>query len=351
MADILSGAPVPPPASPIRLRADLDELIRAYARGVESYDQAQHLFESNHHGRIDRIEIRPAGAVVLWTKDAVDLHITPSRLTLFGRWLLGRQGRSQPQLEYQAVRGIDTQFAKTLFLVDQIIIEAKRTLPPGARRLCFEMVYSALTYLFKLASERPQKGAPPFSGLDKEAVGIVTDQLHTARMFHIRAAAQRSVTYYLFGMLVGIVVLLLAMLAIRPLLGQIPIANSQVVIGSVLAAGGIGAALSVMIRISRGQLSLAEDISRLEIVILGAFRPAVGVISALVLFLISNSGLLPLKVPDPSGPSGSVSAWYFYVTLAFLAGFSERLVPDTIVRAEGQLTTSSSAATRPPAKS
>jgi hypothetical protein len=60
----------------------------------------------------------------------------------------------------------------------------------------------------------------------------------------------------------------------------------------------------------------------------GISRPVVGTISGLALFVLVEGGIVPLKV----GAEGTVRSLYF-VGIAFLADFSERLAQDVFGKA------------------
>jgi hypothetical protein len=105
--------------------------------------------------------------------------------------------------------------------------------------------------------------------------------------------------------------------------GDLPITHQ---IALCLAFGAVGAAISVMIRITRRQ-GLDVDIEQGWFVttLAGVFRSIIGAVLGAALFILIGGGLIPL--PNPMGSS----IVFFYTGLAFLAGFSERWTQDTIV--------------------
>ena len=93
-----------------------------------------------------------------------------------------------------------------------------------------------------------------------------------------------------------------------------------------LIAGAIGATVSVMIRITRGQKLDVDSTQGLAMTMLtGAFRPVVGAVLGAALYVLLLASLLPLEIPQES-------AEYFFAAIGFLGGFSERWAQDTIVR-------------------
>lgn len=99
-------------------------------------------------------------------------------------------------------------------------------------------------------------------------------------------------------------------------------------------AGGLGAEISMMLRLpaytamARASGAMAE---RQTLFMAGFFRPWIGVAFAIFVYMLLKSGLV--KVGD-----GDLNP-LMYLTLAFVSGFSERLGPDLISRAEHTLRT------------
>ena len=140
---------------------------------------------------------------------------------------------------------------------------------------------------------------------------------------------------YLFGMLpVALFVLpVLAVVGHLALRSQLPVGRTQVGLGAAtFIAGAIGAAVSVMLRMTRGKLTIQPGLEPPQILLLGAFRPVVGAIFALAFFLFIRSGLVPIAIPE-----SLITQLYFFPAIGFIAGFSERLAQDTIKGAEESL--------------
>jgi hypothetical protein len=66
-------------------------------------------------------------------------------------------------------------------------------------------------------------------------------------------------------------------------------------------------------------------------VMLGFFKPVVGMYSALFGFALMKSGLLPLQAATPE------AELYLHMAVCFLLGFSERLAQDLFAHAEESL--------------
>ena len=90
-----------------------------------------------------------------------------------------------------------------------------------------------------------------------------------------------------------------------------------------LIAGGMGALLSVLYGMTSGNLRLHTLFANAEsglgpLVAAGALRPLLGALSGTVVYVLLESGLVPLKIPD------GVAGTHFVIALAIVAGFSER---------------------------
>jgi hypothetical protein len=86
-----------------------------------------------------------------------------------------------------------------------------------------------------------------------------------------------------------------------------------------VAAGGMGASLSVLLRMARGSFSQDYEVGRKTTRRVAMARPFVGATFAIMIFLLLKSGLV-----DIGGLEGRRHSTYFYAAIGFLAGFSER---------------------------
>jgi len=100
-----------------------------------------------------------------------------------------------------------------------------------------------------------------------------------------------------------------------------------------IAMGAAGAILSVMTRMKRRDgWGLEWEVGRKSVRFLGSIRPWIGAMFAFALYLAIRGELVDLlpTIDQTSGGSNasatdpSEKALYFYATVAFLAGFSER---------------------------
>jgi hypothetical protein len=128
--------------------------------------------------------------------------------------------------------------------------------------------------------------------------------------------------YYVQGMLFGIVPLIaLGFLAafLISLFDALNVHDAGVrAFYGCFAAGAAGAIVSVLSRMGskNDNFAIDHEISRWGLYLLGAYRPIVGAIFGVVMFFLVSTQVLQIEQDTKS--------FAFYVTFAFLAGFSER---------------------------
>jgi hypothetical protein len=152
----------------------------------------------------------------------------------------------------------------------------------------------------------------------------------------IKSAAETEARQdYLLGMFAGVIFLI----GLVTLLFYFTSAGSIIhsVLG-VVTAGGLGATLSVMSRLTSNRLRVDAGAGTALIRLAGGFRPVVGAIFGLAIYAFIEASLLPIKVTVTGQ-----NLTYFYLAVAFLAGFSERLAQDAITKAGGVISSDVSA--------
>jgi hypothetical protein len=93
----------------------------------------------------------------------------------------------------------------------------------------------------------------------------------------------------------------------------------------VTLAGAAGSVVSLLTRVR--EFDRQRRAPRAVLFLTGLFRPIIGIIFGLFVYLLLLSELLPIAVPP--GPAVG-----FYSAIAFIAGFSERFVPDIVGQTE-----------------
>jgi hypothetical protein len=96
--------------------------------------------------------------------------------------------------------------------------------------------------------------------------------------------------------------------------------------------GGLGAIVSLIARINMNSCTVDFEAGRGVTFALGALRPALGAVFGIAFYAAVVSGLLDLfKVPT----GDDTKQFYFFLVIAFLAGFSERWARDVLMDLEG----------------
>jgi hypothetical protein len=214
--------------------------------------------------------------------------------------------------------------------------EIRQVLGPPNSRVCTEMLFGLIVQLLRQADAHVKackSETGPATKLAADAGQLVYEQqLVSARSFYVRAALRVAQNRYFAGMLLGVLFLVLAVVA---MLGLQMTAfrwtliedDVQILVASLLV-GGLGAMVSVMQRLTKGQLQLPYRASKTEMVLYGFFRPLIGAVFGTLLFVVLRAGLISVAGAPPAVDAQRLL--YFYVALAFFAGFSERWAQDVL---------------------
>jgi hypothetical protein len=206
-----------------------------------------------------------------------------------------------------------------------------RLLPYSCRKVVADFLFTVLVMLINTldAVARRSDSCHP-SSADKQILKFVSlsaiEKLRQVEAYVERSELQTAVRYYLLGLPFGIAAIAATLIPFIGLGKSLDSDPLQLLIAA--AAGGIGATTSVMFRITRGQ-NLEVNLGEGALVTLvgGAFRPLIGAVFGVTLYVLVEGGLLPLN-----GSGDGRQQLMFYVGLAFLAGFSERWAQDTILQ-------------------
>jgi hypothetical protein len=99
--------------------------------------------------------------------------------------------------------------------------------------------------------------------------------------------------------------------------------------------------ISVMQRMTAGNFALDYKAGPISLMLVGSFRPIIGAILAVVIYVLLNTNLVPINVPKRDAVSGDWSQWlpqvYLFSFVAFLAGFSERWAQDMLATGQSVL--------------
>ena len=111
----------------------------------------------------------------------------------------------------------------------------------------------------------------------------------------------------------------------------------------ILMTGTLGGAVSLLTRLqdfdNPKNQKYDDDFLPLSI---GLTKPILGGSFAFFILLILNSSISPLQIRTDNGNKGNDTYLYGLLTMAFVAGFSERLIPDLINQVEKRVTVEAS---------
>jgi hypothetical protein len=188
---------------------------------------------------------------------------------------------------------------------------------------------------------------PPDPKAVKRFAAAERAELERIEDYYFRAGEKRAKMRYVEGMIgLGMLFLFINALgtaAILALFGALDLESASVrEFYASAAAGGFGAVISALMRMSgRGEFVIDHEMTRLEVTLVGAYRPLIGSVSGIVVYFLLKTPLIPLEEGALTLP--------LFVVVAFLAGFSERwtrMVLDGAMRTIG----SQQPATDAPAK-
>jgi hypothetical protein len=153
-------------------------------------------------------------------------------------------------------------------------------------------------------------------------------ELKDARARFTAAAQRMASSRYWRGTMVGACLLFLICLAGGALFFAFGVSAAY---GIALPAGGLGAMVSVLQRMSSGKLVLDVEAGRDLIEAFGAVRPFIGGVFGLALMAVLVGNLIPaIKAPV----DGQLA---FFAGIGFLAGFNERWAQDMLKGSRSQL--------------
>jgi hypothetical protein len=272
-----------------------------------------------------------------------------------GAALTEHNGGRSAELWFDAspVAGRSAAADDLLLRCDMLRAEAGYRLGWGAKREFLEILFAVVAYT--LASLERTVDAPPTApsngrvapaAVDRraEALAVAEAALARAEAYLDRSSQDRRLLGYSLAML-GVAAVVVAAPVAKYVFddfdGAIWITafgpyNGDLLLSAV--AGGVGATVSVLIRMTRGKLVLKSTAPMWLTVVWGGARVLVGAVFGVAVLALVKSGLLPIDLPTRSGSDEIVDRYFYFVaSIAFIAGFSERFAQDSLARAEATL--------------
>lgn len=233
------------------------------------------------------------------------------------------------------------------FLCDSLQIEARQHLAGRDRRICMERIYSILTFLLNLMDTEEDKNSKKTEsrtnrGRTTQALALLKEELDRVEQYYKQRAQGNAQIDYFLGMSWGIIALSAVVIGyVFFLSGKPPVFTDDPLLGS-LVFGSMGAIVSVLSRMTFGGLDLNYRAGPKHLKLLGSIRPIIGAVFGVAFYILLMAHLIP-AITLPS----NVQPFYFYASIAFLAGFIERWAQDMLVGTGDRLKTSADKETKP----
>jgi hypothetical protein len=205
---------------------------------------------------------------------------------------------------------------------DTLAIKASEVLRGTSERIAMQWIYSVESDLLGFV-ERARS-----SSISKDEINAVAQsqslEIIQIEKYYSRAAEKAARIVYFWGMMVGVLVAGLLLLAIAFPLWRTgwfdqPHTHETETFFVSYMAGGVGAVVSVLMRMSSNKFRVDFEIGRMTVRRLGSFRPFIGCVFGIALYFLIKSG-----IPNVTLPTDKTTAFFFLGSLAFLAGVNER---------------------------
>jgi len=286
---------------------------------------------------------------VYWsTKRASAVALTVKRRGRLARWVLDddaviRLHRVTDWLEPEY------RIAELLHHCDTLAIKVSEVLRGTSERIAMQWIYAVQSHLvgYLERSDHARQGNGAHREMTptkkKELNAVIKSQareLIQIEKYYSQAAEKASRIVYFWGMMVGAVMAGLIGLGIAAILKNGGWFDTPHTLGTqtfiiCFAAGGLGAIVSVLMRMSSNRFGVDYEVGRATVRRLGSFRPFIGAVFGMALYFLFKSELLHTSAPDDQQ-----TAFFFFGILAFLAGFNERWTNVLLGKAEKTLAAS-----------
>jgi hypothetical protein len=213
------------------------------------------------------------------------------------------------------------EVASALHRWETAAIKASEVLRETSERIALSWIFAASTRLLAFVDREP--GAKPLPGTTLDRL-LKEEKAELAEVddYYQRAGENSARIVYFRGMLWGTAFLAFLVggsFLLAWWIGWLDVRDPPTyTLFVTLGMGAAGAILSVMTRMARRNgFNVEFEVGRKSIRRLGGLRPWIGALFALAIYLALRSDLV-------SFADGSTHDIYFFATIAFLSGFSER---------------------------
>jgi hypothetical protein len=224
------------------------------------------------------------------------------------------------------------ELAHQLHKIDNLAVRADEVLRGTGEHIAMQLLMAAERHVLSYVDRKD--GPPRDPETIRKIVASSDAEIAEARKYYDQAAGNASRIVYAGGMLWGAfwlaLISVVASLILWPAGAFSKNGDLTWTVFACIAAGGIGAALSVLLRMARGNFSQDYEVGRKITRRLAMARPFIGATFAVVIFLGLKSKLVDLGLV-----TDKARTIYFYAVVGFVAGFSERWARVLVTRALG----------------
>lgn len=298
------------------------ELVRAHHDWDSTADPSSGEVLSTRFRQLLRDFEAAAGEIVnaYWCREQASGVALTRREVTRGRALRRRRPEFRLHRVSDWVTGDTHEIADLLHDCDILAIKAAHSLEAIPREVVMQWLLLVESHLLGFI-ERHRDVSPSADAVARFAANERAE-LKRIEEYYFRAGEKRARMRYVAGMMgLGIGLLVAASLGTAGalhLFGGLDLESAGVQgFYASVAAGGIGAIISVLMRMSgRGDFAIDHELSNWDVTFVGAYRPLIGSVSGIVVYFLFQTPLVPMEDAALSLP--------FYVVISFLAGFSER---------------------------
>jgi hypothetical protein len=225
----------------------------------------------------------------------------------------------------------EARIAELLHHCDTLAIKVSEVLRGTSERIAMQWIYSVESHLLGFI-ERTQ-GKADAKEIEAAYKSQAAELIQIER-YYARAGEKAARIVYFWGMMIGVAVAAAAAFALAGLLWSTgwfeqPHTRRTETFFVCYIASGLGAVVSVLMRMSSNKFRVDYEVGRATIRRLGSFRPFIGAVFGMAVFFLFLSGIPRTEVPKDEN-----ATFFFFGILAFLSGFNERWTNVLLGKAE-----------------